>query len=55
MRWLAAEAEAPGLGARHRAMAGITSLTKAVGVAVSGEDGRIRVFEKEKVVAVIRP
>ena len=55
MRWLVAEAEAPGLGARHRALASITPLTKAVGVAVSGEDGRIRVFEGGKVVDVIRP
>ena len=45
MRWLAAEAEVPGLGARHRALAGMTSLTGAVGVAVSGEDEKTRVFK----------
>jgi DNA integrity scanning protein DisA with diadenylate cyclase activity len=58
MRYLVAEEEVrmpQGLGTRHRAVAGITSLTGAVGVTVSGEDGMVRVFEKGEVMAVIHP
>ncbi|TDA33512.1 MAG: hypothetical protein DSO04_00610 [Hadesarchaea archaeon] len=58
MRYLVAEGEVrlpQGLGTRHRAVAGITSLTRAVGVTVSGEDGMVRVFERGEVMAVIHP
>jgi len=44
-----------GLGTRPRAVAGITSLTRAVGMTVSGEDGMVRVFEGGEMVAVIHP
>ncbi|TDA31433.1 MAG: hypothetical protein DSO03_04910, partial [Hadesarchaea archaeon] len=48
MRYLVVEGEVKvpqGLGTRHRAVAGITSLTEAVGITVSGEDGIVRIFE----------
>lgn len=58
MRYLVVEEEVrvpQGLGTRHRAVAGITSLTGAVGVTVSGEDGMVRVFERGELVAKIHP
>ena len=58
MRYLVVEGEVRvphGLGTRHRAVAGITSLTRAVGMTVSGEDGMVRVFEGGEMVAVIHP
>ncbi len=58
MRYLVVEGEVrvpQGLGTRHRAVAGITSLTGAVGVTVSGEDGMVRVFERGELVAKIHP
>jgi len=58
MRYLVVEGEVrvpQGLGTRHRAVAGITSLTEAMGVTVSGEDGMVRVFRKGELVARIHP
>ncbi|MEJ2690590.1 MAG: diadenylate cyclase [Deltaproteobacteria bacterium] len=44
-----------GLGARHRAAAGITAQTDAVAVVVSGTSGRVTVFENGKTIATFEP
>lgn len=44
-----------GLGARHRAAAGITGQTDAVAVVVSGSSGRVTVFEDGKTIAILEP
>ncbi len=38
-----------GLGSRHRAAAGITSLTDALAIVVSGETGEVRIFHHGKI------
>jgi len=38
-----------GLGSRHRAAAGITSLTDALAIVVSEETGEVRIFHRGKV------
>jgi hypothetical protein len=44
-----------GLGARHRAAAGITYKTEAVSVVVSESTGRVTIFEKGRIVATLEP
>jgi hypothetical protein len=44
-----------GLGARHRAAAGITRRTKAVAVVVSESTGKVTVFENGSIVATLEP
>jgi diadenylate cyclase len=44
-----------GLGARHRAAAGITKKTNAVAVVVSESTGKVTVFEKGNVIAELVP
>ncbi len=44
-----------GLGARHRAAAGITHKTDAISVVVSESSGRVTIFEKGKIVATLEP
>jgi DNA integrity scanning protein DisA with diadenylate cyclase activity len=44
-----------GLGARHRAAAGITIGTQAVSVVVSESTGMVTVFEKGRIVSTIVP
>jgi len=44
-----------GLGARHRAAAGISYKTEAVSVVVSESTGRITIFEKGRIVATLEP
>ncbi len=43
----------PGLGSRHMAAAGITDVTDAVAITISGSTGIVRVFRKGKVVLEI--
>jgi DNA integrity scanning protein DisA with diadenylate cyclase activity len=43
----------PGLGCRHAAAAGITSLTKAVAIVISQSTGSVRIFKDGKVVMKI--
>lgn len=57
-RYLKADEEVDipnGLGTRHIAVAKITAATKAKGVAVSGEDGTVRIFKKGEIIAKIGP
>lgn len=57
-RYLDADVEVDipsGLGTRHIAVASMTAATHSKGVAVSGEDGTIRVFEDGEIVAKIGP
>lgn len=44
-----------GLGARHRAAAGITRRTLSVAVVVSESTGKVTVFEKGRIVATLEP
>ncbi len=44
-----------GLGARHRAAAGITAQTDAVAVVVSGSSGKVTVFEDGRTIAAFEP
>ncbi len=44
-----------GLGARHRAAAGISFRTDAVSVVVSESTGRVTIFEKGRIVATLEP
>jgi diadenylate cyclase len=44
-----------GLGARHRAAAGITKKTEAVAVVVSESTGKVTVFEKGTIIATLIP
>jgi diadenylate cyclase len=44
-----------GLGARHRAAAGITLKARAVSVVVSESTGRVTIFNKGKIVATLEP
>jgi DNA integrity scanning protein DisA with diadenylate cyclase activity len=44
-----------GLGARHRAAAGISAKTGAVSVVVSESTGRVTVFGKGRIVATLEP
>ncbi len=44
-----------GLGARHRAAAGITRKTKAVAVVVSESTGKVTIFENGHIVATLEP
>ncbi len=44
-----------GLGARHAAAAGITSVTKSIAVTVSESDGTVRVWRAGKMVASFEP
>jgi len=44
-----------GLGARHRAAIGITSMTKAVAIVVSMSSGKISIFESGKTIATLEP
>jgi len=44
-----------GLGTRHRAIARITKVTRAVGVVVSESDRQVRVFREGKLIATIDP
>ncbi len=58
MRYLEARADVGipvGLGTRHRAVAAATSVTRAMGVTVSGQDGVVRVFKGGALVAWIHP
>ncbi len=43
----------PGLGCRHMAAAGITNLTDAVAITISGSTGMVRVFRKGKILLEI--
>ncbi|KXA99325.1 hypothetical protein AKJ47_02700 [candidate division MSBL1 archaeon SCGC-AAA261G05] len=57
-RYLDADVEVDipsGLGTRHIAVASMTAATHSKGVAVSGEDGTIRVFEDGKILAKVDP
>jgi DNA integrity scanning protein DisA with diadenylate cyclase activity len=44
-----------GMGSRHSSIAGITRVTKSVGVVVSQSGGRISIFRDGKIVYKIRP
>ena len=44
-----------GLGARHRAAAGITRRTKATAVVVSESTGKVTIFEAGRIVAALEP
>ncbi len=44
-----------GLGARHRAAAGISRKTEAVAVVVSESTGKVTVFENGKIIATLEP
>ena len=44
-----------GLGARHRAAAGMTRKTSSVAVVVSESTGKVTVFEKGRIVATLEP
>lgn len=44
-----------GLGARHRAAAGITRKTESVAVVVSESTGRVTVFAKGRIIATLEP
>ncbi len=44
-----------GLGARHRAAAGITHKTEAIAVVVSESTGRVTIFERGRIVATLEP
>ncbi len=45
----------PGLGARHAAAAGITSLTRSIAFTVSESDGTVRVWRSGKLLASFEP
>jgi diadenylate cyclase len=47
--------ELRGFGSRHRAAAGITRMTKAIGIVVSESDGRVTVFEKGNFISFLEP
>lgn len=52
----ASDVEIPaGLGARHAAVAGITKITKSVGVTVSKSGGIVRIFKSGKLIRGIDP
>lgn len=44
-----------GLGSRHRAAAGITSMTRAVSVVVSESTGRVTIFVKGRIISTLEP
>jgi hypothetical protein len=44
-----------GLGSRHRAAAGLTRMTEAVGVVVSESTGRVTIFEKGRILSTLEP
>ena len=44
-----------GLGARHRAAAGMTRKTSAIAVVVSESTGKVTIFEKGRIVATLEP
>lgn len=44
-----------GLGARHRAAAGVTQKTAAVAVVVSESTGKVTVFKKGRIIAALEP
>ena len=44
-----------GLGARHRAAAGITFHTNSVGIVISASTGKISIFEQGKVIVELEP
>lgn len=44
-----------GLGARHRAASGITSITKAVAIVISESSGKITIYENGKTIATLEP
>jgi len=52
----ASDVEIPaGLGARHAAVAGITKITKSVGITVSKSGGIVRIFKSGKLIRGIDP
>ena len=44
-----------GLGSRHRAAAGITRMTGAVGIVVSESTGKVTIFEKGRIISSLEP
>jgi DNA integrity scanning protein DisA with diadenylate cyclase activity len=44
------EGHMPGLGCRHMAAAGITDVTDAVAITISGSTGTVRIFRKGAVI-----
>ena len=47
--------QARGLGARHRAAAGITNETDSIAVVVSESTGRVTIFEQGQIIAALEP
>jgi DNA integrity scanning protein DisA with diadenylate cyclase activity len=43
-----------GMGSRHSSVAGITQVTKSIGIVVSQSGGQIRIFREGKIVYRIK-